>query len=456
MEINKIHRVYFLGIGGIGMSALARYFATLGKEVSGYDRTSTELTTALVQEGIPVHFTEEVEAIPENIDLVIYTPAIPVDHKEYQYFLSHSILMVKRSEVLGWLSQNLHCIAISGTHGKTSISCMTTHLLKQAAVPVNGFIGGISVNYHTNLILTENAHTVVVEADEYDRSFLRLQPDIAVVSAVDADHLDIYKTHEALKSAFAEFISKIRTGGTLIINAQVDLPLATDKKVVTYGGAESDYRAENIRVEAGSFVFNLVGPAIKIEDIHMEVPGKHNVENALAASAAAHLTGLNAAQIKQGLETYKGVKRRFEFICKTRGSVYVDDYAHHPEEIKACIGAARALFPGRKITGIFQPHLFSRTRDFATGFSEALSLLDEVVLLPIYPAREMPIPGVNSEMLMEQITCKEKACMEQSEVESWVNTSTIDVLITMGAGDIDKLVEKIKVVIEQKEQAQKK
>lgn len=438
------------------MSALARYFKARGKEISGYDRTATELTRSLEQEGIPVHYTDDPAMISEPVDLVIYTPAIPLDHQEYRFFQDHHIPMVKRSEVLGWLSQELFCIAISGTHGKTSISCMTTHLLKQAGLPVNGFIGGISVNYGTNLLLSQEAQAVVVEADEYDRSFLRLNPDIAVISAVDADHLDIYHTYEALKEAFAEFVAKIRPGGTLILNSAVNLAIPEGPRVITYGGDESDYIALNIRVEQEHFVFDLKGPDLEIPGIRLEAPGKHNVENALAAAAVARLKGLSGEQIKQGLEGYHGVKRRFEFICRTSRVVYIDDYAHHPEEIRACISAARALFPDKKITGIFQPHLFSRTRDFAAGFSEALSRLDAVALLPVYPARELPIPGVTSEMLLEQITCREKAIMEKHEVEEWIRETKLEVLITMGAGDIDKLVGPIRSVLQEYEHTGRK
>lgn len=430
------------------MSALARYFKSAGKAVSGYDRTGSELTLALEAEGIPVHYTEEPGALPAHPDLVVYTPAIPVDHAEYQYFLTHSVPMMKRSEVLALLARDLYTVAVAGTHGKTSISCMTTHVLRHSDLAVNGFIGGISVNYQTNLLLTPGAELVVVEADEYDRSFLRLHPDIAVVSAVDADHLDIYKTHEALKAAFAEFTGQLRPGGTLVMKAGLALRTPADRKVLTYGAPEADFRAVNIRVEEGAFVFDLEGPGLHEAGIRMQVPGEHNIENALAAAAVAHLSGLNGGQIRAGLESYLGVRRRFETIVRTGKTVYIDDYAHHPEEIRACIATARRLFPGRRITGIFQPHLYSRTRDFADGFAEVLSLFDAVVLLPIYPARELPIPGVTSAMLLDRINCHEKVLLSAGEIENWLRQYDTDVLITVGAGDIDRLVPRIKSILQ--------
>lgn len=447
MKADTIHTIYFLGIGGIGMSALARYFKAIGKTVSGYDRTETELTRALVQEGIPVHYTEAPVPPEAYPDLVVYTPAIPVDHAEYQYFLTHSIPMLKRSEVLAMLANDLYTIAVAGTHGKTSISCMITHLLKHNGLPVNGFIGGISVNYQTNLLLTPGATQAVVEADEYDRSFLALHPDIAVISAVDADHLDIYKTHDALKAAFAEFAGQLRPAGTLVIRAGLHIHPAEGRAVRTYGAPEADYRATNVRVEQGAFVFDLTGPALKVDAIRMQVPGNHNIENALAAAAVADISGLSGDQIRSGLESYQGVKRRFECVVCTAKTVYIDDYAHHPEEIRACISTARLLYPGRRITGIFQPHLFSRTRDFAEGFSAVLSMFDVVALLPVYPARELPIPGVTSEMLLDRIQGPEKVLLQASEVESWIRKTDPEVLITIGAGDIDRLVPIIKTVL---------
>lgn len=448
MDLRSLKQLYFLGIGGIGMSALARYFKQAGVLVSGYDKTQTPLTKDLEAEGIAVHYEEDITAIPEGTELVIYTPAIPKEHKELAYIIDKNIPLVKRSEVLGWLSKDLYCIAISGTHGKTSISCMAAHLLLKAGKLVNAFVGGISVNYKTNLMLTPNAENVVVEADEYDRSFLQLSPNLAVISAIDADHLDIYKTHEALKETFIEFAGKIRAGGTLIRNIKIPWVPIKGQKELTYGIGSGDYSAQNIRVENGRFVFDLEGPAMKVCGIRLGVPGAHNVENAVAATIIARLMGLTAAEIRDGLESYKGVQRRFETQVEAGSVIYIDDYAHHPEELRACITAARDLYPGLYITGIFQPHLFTRTRDLADDFSEALDLLDEVALLPIYPARELPIPGVTSEMLLTSMNHAKKHLVEKEEIPAFISSVSPGVLLTMGAGDIDQWVGKIKGILE--------
>ncbi len=448
MDLGLLKRVYFLGIGGIGMSALARYFKQAGVEVSGYDKTETPLTQSLSNEGIPVHYNEDPDAIPNDTELVIYTPAIPKDHKEWLTIKERNLSIVKRSEVLGWLSKDLFCIAISGTHGKTSISCMTAHVLLQAKQPVNAFVGGISVNYQTNLMLTQGAESVVVEADEYDRSFLQLSPDIAVISAIDADHLDIYGNYEALKDTFVEFAGKIKAGGILIRNTKVTWNKLNGIKELTYGIGEGDYSAKNIHVEDGRFVFDLVTPSFEVLSVRMLVPGVHNIENAVAAAAIAHLRGLSANEIREGIESYRGVKRRFELQFNSPEMVYIDDYAHHPEELRACISAARALYPGRHITGIFQPHLYSRTNDLAKDFSAALDTLDELLLLPIYPARELPIAGVNSAMLLPGITHAVAHLIEKEEIPAFAATVKPGVLITMGAGDIDQWIDKIREILQ--------
>jgi UDP-N-acetylmuramate--alanine ligase len=450
MELKKIKRVYFLGIGGIGMSALARYFKNSGAVVSGYDKTPTVITQALQAEDIDVHYVEDVFAVPEMPDLVIYTPAIPADHKELLHIRDCGFPLYKRSEILGMLAKEMYCIAIAGTHGKTSISCITSHLLLQAGRAVNAFVGGISVNYNTNLILTPGATEVVVEADEYDRSFLRLDPDIAVVSAIDPDHLDIYKTEEALRESFAEFAGKIRPSGILIKNAKVTMPAIEGIKTYSYGLNDADFRAEHIRVEEGHFVFDLLGPGLSLHSIRMQVPGAHNVENAVAAAAIAHLQGVPAEQIREGLQTYRGVRRRFEMHVNTPSLVYVDDYAHHPEELKACIKAARDLFPHLPLIGIFQPHLFTRTRDLAADFSKALDGLDQIVLLPIYPARELPIAGVSSEMLSAGLAPEKCRHISKEEIPAFVSGISKGVILTMGAGDIDQWIEKIKTIVAQK------
>jgi UDP-N-acetylmuramate--alanine ligase len=450
MDINSMKRVYFLGIGGIGMSAIARYFKAAGASVSGYDKTQTELTDGLVADNIPVHFQEDISAIPDCIDLVVYTPAVPTDHKEYQYFIKNKVPVLKRSEVLGLLTENLFTIAVSGTHGKTSITSMTAHILKTTGRNINAFIGGISANFNTNLVLSKDATMVVVEADEFDRSFLRLSPDIAVISAIDADHLDIYGSYEKLEESFHLFVEKIKPGGTLIFNSKLNIPISKSISKVSYGIKDADYYAENIRVENGCFIFNVLGPGIEIKDIALGTPGRHNIENALAASTVCLKLGVDKKTIAEALQSYRGVKRRFEFRIRENNLVYIDDYAHHPEEIKACIQAARELFPRKKITGVFQPHLFTRTRDFADGFAKALEGLDALVLMPIYPARELPIPGIDSEFLFSKIGLKEKFISEKDHLLETVAGIDSDIYITMGAGDIDQWVAPIEKLLRNK------
>jgi UDP-N-acetylmuramate--alanine ligase len=450
MDINSLKRVYFLGIGGIGMSALARYFKAAGASVSGYDKTQTELTDGLIADNISVHFQEDISAIPAGIDLVVYTPAVPTDHKEYQYFIRNKVPVLKRSEVLGLLTENLFTIAVSGTHGKTSITSMTAHILKTAGRNINAFIGGISANFNTNLVLSKNATMVVAEADEFDRSFLRLLPDIAVISAIDADHLDIYGSYEKLEESFHLFVEKIKPGGMLIFNRKLNIPISKSISKNSYGIDDADYYAENIRIENGCFIFNLLGPGIEIKDIMLGTPGRHNIENALAASTVCLKLGVDKKIIAEALQSYSGVKRRFEFRIRENNLVYIDDYAHHPEEIKACIQAARELFPGKKITSVFQPHLFTRTRDFADGFAKALEGLDALVLMPIYPARELPIPGIDSKFLFDKIGLKEKFISEKNHLLEIVAGIDSDIYLTMGAGDIDQWVAPIEKLLRNK------
>ncbi|HNW97312.1 MAG TPA: UDP-N-acetylmuramate--L-alanine ligase [Bacteroidales bacterium] len=439
-EINKIKNIYFLGIGGIGMSALARYFKSLGANVSGYDKTPTPLTSELIKEGINVHFDENINAIPENVDLVVYTPAVPKDHKEFIYLKENKFSLKKRAEVLAGVVNDSFTIAVAGTHGKTTITSMIAHILKCAKKDVMAFIGGIAKNYKSNLILSGKNSIAVVEADEYDRSFLQLHPDIAVISAMDADHLDIYGDKNYVVESFTLFAKQIRNEGKLFLKKS--LKLTDDKiKYQSYSAkVKCEYMASDIKVSDGAFYFTLNFPENKKTEIKAGVPGMHNVENAVAAAAVAYQMGVQVNVIKKALESYSGVMRRFDYRINEKELVFIDDYAHHPEEIKACLNAVRELYPSKKITGVFQPHLFSRTRDFADGFAESLAMLDECILLDIYPARELPIKGVTSEMLLEKIKIKNKSlCTRDDLIEELVKRK-LEVLVTIGAGDIDQLV----------------
>ncbi|NVK84995.1 MAG: UDP-N-acetylmuramate--L-alanine ligase [Cytophagia bacterium] len=453
MNLEKIHSVYFVGIGGIGMSALARWFKHNGKRVSGYDRTPTELTNRLVQEGIEIHFTDDVNLIDAEVkdspesSLIIYTPAIPKDHSELNWLKDNGFEVLKRSQVLGIITQNMRSVAVAGTHGKTTTSSMVVHLLKASGFDVAGFLGGISANYDTNMILNDSSEAIaVIEADEFDRSFLTLHPEWAVVTAADADHLDIYGHKDALKDSFRDFIKKIKKEGKLFVKNELATELISDEGLnyEGYALADASITAENIRFEDASFIFDYKNGEKIIEGIRLNVPGYHNVENMLAAISVSRHLGANEDSIKQAVESYRGVKRRFEFIIKRDDLVFVDDYAHHPVEITALLRSVRDLFAGKKITAVFQPHLFSRTRDFATEFSESLSLADEVILLDIYPARELPMEGVDSEMLMEGISCEEKMISSKEGLIENIKAWQPEVLLTIGAGDIDKLVQPIK------------
>jgi UDP-N-acetylmuramate--alanine ligase len=450
IDLQKIKHIYFLGIGGIGMSALARYFKANGASVSGYDKTPTVLTDELIEEGIPVHYNEDVTQIPAATEFVVHTPAVPVEHAEYRYFMKHNIPVMKRSAVLGMITEKQFTIAVAGTHGKTSISTITALILKTAGRMINAFIGGIAANFGTNLLLDENADIVVAEADEFDRSFLQLAPDIAVISAMDPDHLDIYGSHEALKESFFLFAKKIKPGGTLIIRQGLDMPAGDHFNGITYGLTGGDFHAQNIRVVDGRFVFDIVGPQTAIREIVMQVPGRHNIENAIAAAAVCSSLGILPGKIKEALQSYKGVRRRFEFRVREKEIVFIDDYAHHPAELRACIGTARELFPGKRICGIFQPHLFTRTRDLADDFARALEGLDMVALMPIYPAREIPIPGITSEFLLAKINNIDKILIAKDELKDFIAGHDFEVLITMGAGDIDQCVETIEQLLTDK------
>lgn len=450
--------IYFVGIGGIGMSALARWFKANGFQVAGYDKTLTTLVQTLIEEDIEVNLEDEVSAIPAefledpDLTLVVYTPAVPVKHKQMLYLRDNNFLILKRSQVLGMLTKNLRTVGVAGTHGKTTTSSIVAHILRHAGINSTAFLGGITQNYGTNLLLnnpTDNLEEVicVVEADEFDRSFLTLFPEIAVVTSTDADHLDIYGKHEVMLESFKEFVGQIDESGVLFMKSGLDLASATKAKVFTYSLSEGDYYTDGIRIENARFVFNIVFPEGRIENIAMMIPGFHNIENSLAASAVALYLGVSTEKIKEALESYRGVKRRFEYQLEMDGKVYIDDYAHHPAEIEAFLTSVKALYPGRHVTAIFQPHLFSRTRDFADGFAKSLSLADRVVLLEIYPARELPIEGINSEMLLGKIDISDKILISKDKLLEVLPLLNTDVVVTIGAGDIDTLVGPIKSIL---------
>ncbi|MBI5218570.1 MAG: UDP-N-acetylmuramate--L-alanine ligase [Bacteroidia bacterium] len=455
MTLDKINNVYFIGIGGIGMSALARYFKAVGKNIAGYDRTATELTSALRNEGMNIHYEENIEFIPSEMKnggkdqtLVVYTPAIPKDHKELTYFISQGYILKKRSEVLGIIIKNKKGIAVAGTHGKTTVSSMIAHLLNNSPIGCNAFLGGIAKNYNSNLLLSEKSKFVVAEADEFDRSFLHLNPQIAVITAVDADHLDVYGNTDEMKKAFTEFTGCIQNNGSLVIKKGIGLKLNKEQFYHVYKYAlnsEADFYARNIRVENNLYVFDMVTPlGSPIRNITLGVPGLVNVENAVAALAVGFLSGVSEQELKNAMKTFSGNKRRFDVQIHNDRIVYIDDYAHHPEELKAFINSVKELYPGKKLTGIFQPHLFSRTRDFAGEFAKGLDLLDELILLDIYPAREEPIKGVTSEIIFTKVNLKNKILCNKCDLLKTLETKKPEVLLTMGAGDIDRFAEPIK------------
>lgn len=448
--LNDIRKVYFIGIGGIGMSALARYFRFHGREVSGYDKTETALTKQLVEEGIAVHYEDNVALAPADAQLVVYTPAIPKDHKELQFYREGKYPLMKRSEVLGLITGGSYNICVAGTHGKTTITTMVAHILRDSGYGCNAFLGGIAVNYNSNFWNHER-NVCVVEADEYDRSFLQLHPDISVITAMDADHLDIYGTEEAMQDAFVEFSNRLKPGGVLL--TRLNLPRRNEMKAttqLTYSLEDNraDAYADNIRMMQGSYSFDAVSGNWKLKNVELNMGGLHNVENAIAAIRVAHQLEIPDEKIKAAVASFRGVKRRFEYIIKDLQAmrVYVDDYAHHPEELRALITGARGLFSGMKCTVIFQPHLFTRTRDLADGFAASLDLADEVLLLPIYPAREQPIAGVTNELILDRMKMKNKQIIDKRDVPEWVKEKKngIQLLITAGAGDIDTLVQPIK------------
>lgn len=454
MKLEDIHSVYFLGIGGIGMSALARWFKHNGKAVSGYDKTSTSLTSALVSEGIPVHFEDKIEVISPGIRLtregilVVYTPAIPKEHKQWNWLQEQGYEIMKRSQVLGVITQNMRSIAVAGTHGKTTTSSMIVHLLKTAGVDCTGFLGGIATNYDTNMVLNDSPEAVaVIEADEFDRSFLTLHPQTAVVTAIDADHLDIYGDAESLKESFSLFVKQIDRHGKLFAKEGVGSQIVSADATFKHKGYalnNSTITAENLRIEDAAFVFDYRDEETTIEKVTLNVPGYHNVENVLAAISVTRTLGADDAAIRDGVSSYAGVKRRFEYIIKEKEIVYIDDYAHHPVEIEALLTSVRDVYPTKKITAIFQPHLFTRTRDFAEGFSKSLSLADELIMLDIYPARELPVEGVNAELILEKVELERKVVCDKGDLIEQIRQWAPEVVLTIGAGDIDQMVQPIK------------
>jgi len=463
MDLSKIHSVYFLGIGGIGMSALARYFNAMGKKVAGYDKTPTRLTDELIAEGIDIHFDDHIrniptyiKALPFDVDniLIVFTPAVPKDHSEYVFFNLNGFNIKKRAEVLGMITQSEYTIAVAGTHGKTTTSSLVAHILKSAGLDPSAFLGGISQNYNTNLLLSERlkvqndssdkVHLVVVEADEYDRSFLTLHPEIALITSVDADHLDIYGDAGQVEESFSLFAKQVKS--KLILKENIVSKINSDGKApITYAVNDdsADYFAHKIRIENGFYIYEIITPFTVFENITLGLPGLHNVENSVAAVAIACQLNISERVIRESLASFKGVRRRFDYHIKTEKLIYIDDYAHHPEELKACISSAKEMYPGKKITGIFQPHLFSRTRDFADDFARSLDLLDECILMEIYPARELPIAGITSQMLLDKMKLSDKRICQKEDLLTELASKNLEVLMTMGAGDIDTFIEPI-------------
>lgn len=430
------------------MSSLARYFHSRGVNVSGYDLTKTPLTQQLEKEGVRISYQINPERINKSIDLVIYSPAIPTDNPEIKKTIKNEIPLKKRSEILGLITKDKYTIAVAGTHGKTTISSMIAHILKSSGFKISAFIGGISKNYESNFIDDANANIMVVEADEFDRSFLQLNPDIAIVSSMDPDHLDIYENSESLKASFHQFIKRIKPDGCLIIKYGLDLPDDFAGRILLYGfNKTADFYADKIRYESHTSVFDIIGKDSVIKNIHLHYPGKHNIENAVAAVVAVMSTGPGEKEIINGLKTYEGVRRRFDIRVEKENCIYIDDYAHHPKEISSCISAIKNLYPEKKITVIFQPHLYSRTRDFADEFAESLALADMLYLLDIYPARELPVKGITSEWLFEKINLKNKKLCSKTDVIENIKENKPELLVTLGAGDIDRLVETIEKIL---------
>ncbi len=448
MKNNNKHIKYFLGIGGIGMSALARYYNQLGFTIYGYDLTSTELTRQLENEGMIIHYQEDVSKIPYDVEEVIYTPAIPDSNLEIVYFKKHNFPLLKRAEVLGRISENIFTIAVAGSHGKTTVTSMITHLLENAGKRVLAFIGGISKDLNNNFLYSENPEFMVVEADEYDRSLLKLSPDIVIITSMDKDHLDIYNDLKDLEDTFISFASKLKNKGTLIYQNQLKVMESVPVKKVSYGICqEADISAANIKVDKGKFIFEVIAGMFSSFSLSLSLPGKHNVENCLAAIALGFQLDIPQLSIKKSIESYKGVERRFDIRISNSDTIFIDDYAHHPKEIESTLDSVKMFFPGKKITVAFQPHLYSRTRDFANEFAAALDKADEIILLDIYPARELPIKGVTSKIIFEKIKSRDKYILSKDELLKHLKKYKPEVFLTMGAGDINKLVPVIEKIL---------
>jgi UDP-N-acetylmuramate--alanine ligase len=457
IEINKITNIYFAGIGGIGMSALARYFNTNGVKVSGYDKTASVLTNKLITEGIDIHFTDDISLLDKNAEVVVYTPAIPASHTELNFYKENNYTLLKRSDVLGLLTKDTFNICVAGTHGKTTTSAMVAHILKDSGYGCNAFLGGIAANYDTNFWRSDT-NVSVAEADEYDRSFLKLSPNIAIITSMDADHLDIYGTEKNMQDAFIDFSNKIKEGGCLIVKYGLSRHADfTTKDICTYSVTDKNaaLHIDHLKIENGAYHFDAINKYWTISNVVLNMGGMHNIENAIAAIAVAKYLKIDEEKIKKAVASFKGVKRRFEYIVKTEDVVMIDDYAHHPEELRALINGAKELFPTKKCTVIFQPHLFSRTKDLAAGFAEVLSMADEVFLMPIYPARELPMEGVTSELITSKMKNANVKILGKDELLQhleYLKDSSEGfgkaLIITAGAGDIDTLVEPIKKIIE--------
>ncbi len=444
-----IKKIYFIGIGGIGMSALARYFHAKGVEVSGYDRTSTPLTRALEASGMRIHYEERVDLAPKDADVVVYTPAIPAQHTELVYYREHGYTVVKRSDVLQWITESSFNICVGGTHGKTTVTTMIAHLLRHTGYGCNAFLGGISANYQTNF-WSDERNVVVVEADEYDRSFLKLVPDVAVVTAMDPDHLDIYGTAEEVEKAFIQFSQKVKPGGCLV--TKYGMKRSADLKAAHHFEYSVDNKAagvhaSDIKVEQGSYRFDVVSENWKLNDVVLHVGGLHNIENVLAAITVAKYLQIDDEQIKAAVADFKGVHRRFEYALKNTAHTLIDDYAHHPEELRALISGVRSLFGKERLVLVFQPHLFSRTKDLADAFAESLDMADELTLLPIYPARELPMEGVTSELILNKMKLQNKQILDKEAMKGWIQTHQPRLVVMAGAGDIDAQVQGVKELL---------
>jgi len=457
IEFNKISNIWFIGVGGIGMSALARYFVAGGFSVAGYDRVESAITRSLIEEGIGVTYRDEINDIPDEFrdakqTLVIYTPAIPRDNRIFNYFVSNDFRVHKRSEVLGMISRKYRSVAIAGTHGKTSVSTLTAHLLKQSHIDCTAFLGGISRNYLTNMLIGESDITIM-EADEFDRSFHQLEPEMALITSMDADHLDVYGDYDNMIKAYDKFIAKITDNGILILNDKIAGKLEVPDRIrkYTYGfNSSSDFHVSDLKIVSEEYHFKAHTPWGVIENLSLLIPGRLNIENSLGAISAALLAGVDENDIRKALIYYKGVMRRFDVRINNRNLLYIDDYAHHPEELNYCIESVKEFYGERSITGIFQPHLYSRTRDHADGFAASLDKLDKAIILPVYPAREEPIPGVDSRMIYDRMKMKNKKLATKEELPAILESQDIDVLLTLGAGDIDRMVDSIENILNKK------